>query len=169
MVSRCTNNYGPNQFPEKVVPLFIINALEDEPLPLYDGGTQVRDWLRVDDHCRALLLLLRRGEAGCVYNIGANQDPEVPNKELTTMILRGCGKPETLIRPVVGLRPGHDQRYAVDTTKIRALGWAPHADLEQGIADTVRWYRENRDWWEPIRSGEYLDYYRKHYRLESVG
>ena len=100
MLSRCTNNYGPNQFPEKMIPLFIINALEDEPLPLYDGGTQVRDWLRVEDHCRALLLLLRRGEAGEIYNIGANQAPEVPNKELTRMILGGCGKPDSLIRPV---------------------------------------------------------------------
>ncbi|MCP4007484.1 MAG: dTDP-glucose 4,6-dehydratase [bacterium] len=168
IVSRCTNNYGPYQFPEKMIPLFVINALSDEALPLYDGGTQVRDWLRVEDHCRALLLLLQRGESGQVYNVGANQDPEVPNKELTEMILRCCGKPDSLIRPVEGLRPGHDQRYAVDTAKIRALGWSPQADLQEGVARTVAWYDENRDWWEPIRSGEYLDYYRKHYGQDSA-
>ncbi len=168
IVSRCTNNYGPYQFPEKMIPLFVINALSDEALPLYDGGTQVRDWLRVEDHCRALLLLLQRGESGQVYNVGANQDPEVPNKELTEMILRCCGKPDSLIQPVEGLRPGHDQRYAVDTAMIRALGWSPQADLQEGVARTVAWYEENRDWWEPIRSGEYLDYYRKHYGQDSA-
>ncbi len=155
MVSRCTNNYGPYQYPEKVIPLFIINALEDEPLPLYDGGTQVRDWLRVEDHCRGLHLLLRSGEPGEIYNIGANQDPEVPNRELTELILDTLGKPHSVIRPVEGLRPGHDQRYAVDTRTIRALGWEPELDLQRGIANAVAWYRERRDWWEPIRSGAY--------------
>lgn len=163
LVSRCTNNYGPYQYPEKIIPVFITNALQNEPLPLYDGGTQVRDWLRVEDHCRALLLLLRRGTAGEVYNIGANQTPEVTNAELTKMILARTGRPETLIRPVAGLRPGHDHRYAVDTAKIRALGWRPEADLEAGIAKTVAWYTERRDWWEPIKSGEYREYYQKHY------
>ncbi len=163
LVSRCTNNYGPYQYPEKVIPVFITNALDDEPLPLYDGGTQVRDWLRVEDHCRALLLLLNRGLAGEIYNVGANQMPEVTNRELTAMILRLTGKPETLIKPVTGLRPGHDHRYAVDTAKIRALGWRPEADLEAGIAKTVAWYAERRDWWEPIKSGEYREYYQKHY------
>ena len=163
LVSRCTNNYGPYQYPEKVIPVFITNALDNEPLPLYDGGTQVRDWLRVEDHCRALLLLLRRGSAGEIYNIGANQTPEVTNRELTKLILECTGRPETLIRPVQGLRPGHDHRYAVDTSKLRALGWRPEADLGAGIAKTVAWYTERRDWWEPIKSGEYREYYQKHY------
>lgn len=166
MVSRCTNNYGPYHYPEKLVPLFITNALDDEPLPLYDGGTQIRDWLYVDDHCRALLLLLREGSAGEVYNIGANQDPERTNGELTRIILGAVGKPESLIRPVEGLRPGHDQRYAVDTRKLRALGWTPRVDIEAGVARTVEWYRTRRDWWEPLKSGEYLEFYREHYRLE---
>jgi dTDP-glucose 4,6-dehydratase len=143
--------------------VFITNALEGEPLPLYDGGTQVRDWLRVEDHCHALLLLLRSGTAGEIYNIGANQTPEVTNLELTRMILSCVGQPESLIRPVQGLRPGHDHRYAVDTTKLRALGWRPGADLAAGIAKTVAWYTERRDWWEPIKSGEYREYYQKHY------
>ena len=163
LVSRCTNNYGPFQYPEKVIPVFITNALDDEPLPLYDGGTQIRDWLRVEDHCRALHLLLRSGTAGEVYNIGANQTPEVTNRELTAMILSCCRKADSLIRPVNGLRPGHDQRYAVDTAKIRALGWRPELDLAGGIEKTARWYAERRDWWEPIKSGEYREYYRKHY------
>jgi dTDP-glucose 4,6-dehydratase len=163
VVSRCTNNYGPHQYPEKMIPLFITNALDDEPLPLYDGGTQVRDWLRVEDHCRALLLLLERGEAGQIYNIGANQDPEINNRELTNMILRCLDKPERLIRPVEGLRPGHDQRYAVDTGRIRALGWAPRLDLHSGIEETVAWYRDRRDWWEPLKSGEYRKFYERHY------
>jgi len=163
LVSRCTNNYGPYQYPEKVIPVFITNALDGEPLPLYDGGTQVRDWLRVEDHCRALLLLLRRGTKGEIYNIGANQTPEVTNLELTRMILSHTSRPESLIKPVQGLRPGHDHRYAVDTSKIRALGWSPEADLAAGIAKTVAWYSENRAWWEPIKSGEYREYYQKHY------
>ena len=169
LVSRCTNNYGPYQYPEKLIPLFMTNAIEDEPVPLYDGGTQVRDWLRVEDHCRALLLLLQRGESGQVYNVGANQDPEVPNIELTHMILDALDKPESLIQPVEGLRPGHDQRYAVDTSKIRALGWEPELDVRGGIEKTASWYRERRDWWGPIRSGAYREYYEEHYgtRLKS--
>jgi dTDP-glucose 4,6-dehydratase len=163
MVSRCTNNYGPYQYPEKLVPLFITNAIEQRPLPLYDGGTQVRDWLRVEDHCRALRLLLAQGGSGEIYNIGANQSPEVSNRELTGMILRELGRPESLIQPVNGLRPGHDQRYAVDTAKIRALGWAPQMGLEAGIAQTVRWYAERTDWWEPIKSGAYRRFYESHY------
>jgi dTDP-glucose 4,6-dehydratase len=163
VVSRCTNNYGPYQYPEKLIPLFICNALCDEPLPLYDGGTQVRDWLRVEDHCRALLLLLREGRSGEIYNVGANQDPEVNNGEITQLILRATGKSDSLIRPVSGLRPGHDQRYAVATRKLRELGWRPRLDLESGIDETVKWYRERRDWWEPLRSGEYRAFYEKHY------
>jgi dTDP-glucose 4,6-dehydratase len=163
VLSRCTNNYGPYQYPEKLIPLFICNALEDEPLPLYDGGTQVRDWLRVEDHCRALWLLLERGRSGETYNVGANQDPEVSNAQVTALILRATGKPDSLIRPVSGLRPGHDQRYAVETAKLRALGWAPRLDLADGIAETVEWYRARRDWWEPLRSREYREFYERHY------
>jgi dTDP-glucose 4,6-dehydratase len=163
IVSRCTNNYGPYQYPEKVVPLFVTNALDDELLPLYDGGSQVRDWLRVEDHCSALLLILREGRSGEIYNIGANQDPEVPNRELTELILRSLGKSVDLIRPVEGLRPGHDQRYAVDTQKIRTLGWAPQRDLIEGITETIAWYRDHRDWWEPLKSGEYREFYERHY------
>jgi dTDP-glucose 4,6-dehydratase len=169
IVSRCTNNYGPYQYPEKLLPLFITNAMQDEPLPLYDGGTQIRDWLWVDDHCQALLLLLREGQAGEIYNVGANQDPEITNGELTHILLRLLGKPESLIHPVDGLRPGHDQRYAVDTSKVRALGWAPSVELEEGIERTVTWYQARRDWWEPIKSGEYRAYYRRHYRFEAKG
>ena len=163
LVSRCTNNYGPFQYPEKVIPLFITNALEDEPIPLYDGGTQVRDWLRVEDHCRALLLLLREGRSGEIYNVGANQAPEISNRELTDLILRYLDKPASLIKPVSGPRPGHDQRYAVGTAKIRALGWEPTADLEAGLAATVRWYEQRRDWWQPIKSGAYREFYEKMY------
>jgi dTDP-glucose 4,6-dehydratase len=169
VVTRCTNNYGPYHYPEKIVPLFITNALEDEPLPLYDGGTQIRDWLHVEDHCRALLLLLERGRSGEIYNVGANQEPEVPNRDLTRMILGITGRPESLIRPVEGLRPGHDQRYAVDTGKLRGLGWAPRVGLREGMERTVEWFEERRDWWEPLKSGEYLEFYRKHYRIEEPG
>lgn len=167
VVSRCTNNYGPFQYPEKVVPLFVTNALDDRPVPLYDGGTQIRDWLWVEDHCSALLLLLREGRSGEIYNVGANQDPEVTNGELTRMILRAAGKPESLIENVRGLRPGHDQRYAVDTSKLRTLGWAPRLELEAGIERTVEWYAQHRDWWEPLKSGEYLEYYRRHYHHDT--
>lgn len=167
IVSRCTNNYGPYQYPEKIVPLFITNAMQDEPLPLYDGGTQIRDWLYVEDHCRAVLLLAREGRSGEIYNVGAGSEPEVTNAELTSMILRKLDKPETLVRPVQGLRPGHDQRYAVDTRKLRGLGWTPRVGLEEGLDRTIEWYRARRDWWEPIKSGEYRTFYRRHYGLES--
>lgn len=169
IVSRCTNNYGPYQYPEKVIPLFVTNALQDEPLPLYDGGTQVRDWLRVEDHCRALLLLLREGSPGEVYNVGAGQDPEISNRELTELILRTVGKPLSLVEPVSGLRPGHDQRYAVDASKLRALGWTPTADLEEGLVRTAEWYRDRRDWWEPLKSGAYREYYRQQYGALRAG
>jgi dTDP-glucose 4,6-dehydratase len=163
MVSRCTNNYGPFQYPEKLIPLFITNALDSLALPLYDGGGQVRDWLRVEDHCEALLLLLEKGEAGEIYNVGANQDPERSNLAITEMILAETDASPSLIEHRHGLRPGHDQRYAVSTEKIRSLGWAPRAGIEDGIAETVRWYAEHRDWWEKIKSGEYREYYEAHY------
>ncbi len=163
MVSRCTNNYGPFQYPEKLIPLFITNALDSLALPLYDGGGQVRDWLRVEDHCEALLLLLEKGEAGEIYNVGANQNPERSNLAITEMILAETGASPSLIEHRHGLRPGHDQRYAVSTEKIRSLGWTPQAGIEDGIAETVRWYAEHRDWWGKIKSGEYREYYEAHY------
>lgn len=163
VVSRCTNNYGPHQYPEKLIPLFITNALDGLPLPLYDGGGQVRDWLRVEDHCDALRLILEQGRPGEIYNVGANQEPERSNAEVTAIILACTSRPASLIEHRHGLRPGHDQRYAVDTGKIRALGWRPRADLERGIADTVQWYTEHRDWWEKLKTTEYRAFYEGHY------
>ena len=163
MVSRCTNNYGPYQYPEKLIPLFITNALDSLPLPLYDGGGQIRDWLRVEDHCEALLLILDRGSEGEIYNVGANQDPERTNLEVTEMILACTGAPSSLIEHRHGLRPGHDQRYAVATRKLRGLGWSPQADIERGIEATVAWYADHRDWWEKIKSGAYREFYEAHY------
>ena len=163
MVSRCTNNYGPYQYPEKLIPLFITNALDGLPLPLYDGGGQIRDRLRVEDHCEALLLLLEQGIRGEIYNVGANQDPERSNLEITRMILAATDASPTLIEDRHGLRPGHDQRYAVSTGKLRALGWSPRAEIERGIEETVRWYADNRDWWVQIKSGAYREFYESHY------
>ena len=168
VVSRCTNNYGPFQYPEKLIPLFITNALDGQPLPLYDGGSQIRDWLRVEDHCEALLLLLERGESGEIYNVGANQDPERSNAEVTQMILEAIGHSQSQIEDRTGLRPGHDQRYAVSTQKIRALGWSPKEDLAEGIDATVRWYSDHRAWWEPLKSGEYRAFYEAHYGKRST-
>ena len=163
LVSRCTNNYGPYQYPEKMIPLFITNALEGLPLPLYDGGTQIRDWLRVEDHCEAILLLLASGASGEVYNVGANQEPEKTNAEVTQMILDCLGHSESVVEPRLGLRPGHDQRYAVSTEKIRALGWKPRRDFLEGIEETVRWYSDHRTWWMPLKSGEYRAFYDAQY------
>jgi len=163
MVSRCTNNYGPYQYPEKMIPLFITNALDSIPIPLYDGGGQIRDWLRVEDHCEALLLILEKGSAGEIYSVGANQDPERTNLEVTEMILACTGARDSLIEHRHGLRPGHDQRYAVATGKIRGLGWSPQADIEEGVAATVRWYTGHREWWEKIKSGAYREFYEAHY------
>jgi dTDP-glucose 4,6-dehydratase len=161
IITRCSNNYGPYQFPEKVIPLFIANALEDKPVPLYGDGLNVRDWIHVHDHCRALLKVLSEGRAGEVYNIGGNA--EITNLELTRTVLKLLDKPESLIKRVKD-RPGHDRRYAMDISKIRReLGWAPEYSFERGIAETVRWYRENRPWWEEVRSGQYMDYYKKWY------
>jgi len=148
IVTRASNNYGPYQFPEKVIPLFITNALEDMQLPLYGDGLNVRDWLHVEDHCRAVDLVIERGVDGEVYNIGGGN--EVPNLELTKRILELVGKPDTLIRPVAD-RLGHDRRYALDTTKLRTLGWAPRHAFADGLAATVEWYRANPWWWGPIK------------------
>jgi len=161
LVSRACNNYGPNQYPEKMLPLFSTNALDDGPLPVYGDGMQIRDWLHVADHCRALLLLLERGEPGGVYNIGASE--ERTNLEVVRLILDTLGKPESLIRHVED-RPGHDRRYSLRSERIRAMGWRPEVAFEEGIGDTVRWYRDNRAWWEPIRrSADFRAYYDAQY------
>ena len=163
MITRCTNNYGPHQFPEKLVPLFITNLLEGKKVPLYDGGTQIRDWLFVTDHCSAVDLVLRKGTLGEAYDIAAENEPEVTNREITVMVLELLGQDEGMIEPVSGLRPGHDQRYAVDSSKIRSLGWKPSVSLKQGLAQTVKWYQEHKDWWKRVKTGEYQEYYKKQY------
>lgn len=162
MITRCTNNYGPYQYPEKIVPLFITNALEGKPLPVYGDGGQIRDWLHVQDHCRAIDLVLHQGKPGEVYNIGAEQQPEVTNLELTKQIIRQTGAPESLITFVKD-RPGHDVRYAVNSAKIRALGWQPAFRFADGLQETVAWYRDNEAWWKKIKSGEYAAWYAKQY------
>ena len=162
LVTRASNNYGPNQFPEKVIPLFITNAIDERPLPLYGDGLNVRDWLHVDDHCRGLDLLIDRGEPGHVYNIGGGN--EVRNVDLTRRILELTGRPATLIQPVAD-RPGHDRRYALDTTKLRALGWTPQVPFDAGLAATVEWYRRNEWWWRPIKEQDaaFRAYYETQY------
>lgn len=160
IVTRAANNIGPYQYPEKVVPLFVTNALEDKELPLYGDGLQVRDYMHVYDHCRALALLIDKGEPGEIYNIGAGN--ELRNVDMTKLILQEVGKPESLIKHVAD-RPGHDRRYAVDTSKLRGLGWRPEYDAEQALRDTIHWYMENRNWWAPIKSGEFRKYYERMY------
>jgi dTDP-glucose 4,6-dehydratase len=161
IVTRASNNYGPYQFPEKVIPLFVTNAIDGVPVPLYGDGLNVRDWLHVDDHCRAIDLLVAQGEPGEVYNIGGGN--EVPNIELTQRILALTGRPASLIRPVAD-RPGHDRRYALDTAKLRGLGWAPRVPFDAGLEATVAWYRDNDWWWRPIKEGD--DAYRAYYRAQ---
>ena len=156
-VSRCSNNYGPWQFPEKLIPLMIANALQDKPLPVYGTGKNVRDWLYVEDHCKAIDLILRKGKPGEIYNIGGNHEME--NITLVRRICQELGKPESLITYVTD-RKGHDLRYAIDAGKLqRELGWQPKTGFDEGIGRTIRWYLENRDWWENIVSGEYKEYY----------
>jgi dTDP-glucose 4,6-dehydratase len=162
IITRASNNYGPYQFPEKIVPLFITNALDDLPLPLYGDGQNERDWLHVSDHCRALDVLIERGKPGEVYNVGGGN--HVRNADLTRRILELVGKPESLIRHVTD-RLGHDRRYSLDATKARSLGWGPAIALEQGLADTVEWYRRNEWWWRPIKEGDpgFKAYYQTQY------
>lgn len=158
-ISRCSNNYGPYQFPEKLIPLMIANALNDKPLPVYGEGLNVRDWLYVRDHCRAIDLILRSGRVGEIYNIGGHN--EMCNIDIVRLICRELGKPENLITHVTD-RKGHDMRYAIDPTKIHTeLGWLPETRFEDGIKRTIRWYLDNRPWLEKIISGEYQNYYRK--------
>jgi dTDP-glucose 4,6-dehydratase len=161
MITRSSNNYGPYQFPEKVIPLFITNALENKPLPLYGDGKNVRDWIYVEDNCSAIDMVLRKGKLGEVYNIGGQC--ERMNIEITGAILEELDKPKSLITYVKD-RPGHDRRYALDIRKIRKeLGWKPGYTFEQGIKKTIDWYLENKEWWERVKSGEYLKFYKKHY------
>jgi dTDP-glucose 4,6-dehydratase len=160
MIARASNNYGPYQYPEKIVPLFVTNAIDDEPLPLYGDGLQVRDWLFVLDHCDAIAHILERGTPGETYNIGG--DRELTNLELTRTILGLLGKPSSLIRSVPD-RPGHDRRYSLDSSKLRSLGWRPAHAFEDALRATVDWYLAHEGWWRPLKSGEYLDYYRRQY------
>lgn len=161
LITRASNNYGPNQYPEKLIPLFITNAIENKPLPLYGDGLNVRDWLYVTDHCRGIDTVLRQGKFGEVYNIGGNE--ERTNIEVTKMILNELGKSEDLIKPVKD-RPGHDKRYALSCEKLQALGWKPEVTFEEGLRKTVQWYLKNEKWWKPLKSGEFLEYYKKQYQ-----
>ncbi len=162
LITRASNNYGPYQFPEKVIPLFVTNAIDDIPVPLYGDGRNVRDWLHVDDHCRALDLIIERGENGEVYNIGGGND--IMNVDLTHRILGALGKPASLIKPVAD-RPGHDRRYSLDTAKLRALDWQPQVPFEEGLSATVEWYRANAWWWRPIKEQDpaFRSYYQAQY------
>ena len=161
-ISRCSNNYGPYQFPEKLIPLMIANALHDKPLPVYGEGLNVRDWLYVADHCKAIDLIIHKGREGQVYNIGGHN--EMRNIDIVKGICKALGKPESLITYVAD-RKGHDMRYAIDPTKIsKELGWLPETSFAGGLEKTIAWYLENKQWWQPIVSGEYQDYYRRMYR-----
>ena len=161
IITRCSNNYGPYQFPEKLIPLFISNALEDKPLPIYGAGTNVRDWIHVLDHCRGIDAALRKGEVGQVYNFGGNS--EMQNIEITRALLKLLKKPESLIKYVTD-RPGHDLRYAIDCRKAEAeLGWKPETEFQAGLEATIKWYQDNLDWVNRIRSGKYRQYYDQQY------
>jgi dTDP-glucose 4,6-dehydratase len=160
VITRCSNNFGPYQYPEKLIPLFVTNALQNHSLPIYGDGKNVRDWIHVDDHCDAILFLLERGGDGEAYNIGGGN--ERTNLAITDFILTYLKKSHTL-KSFVPDRPGHDRRYSLDCSKIAALGWQPKHPLEPALANTIDWYAENRWWWEKLKSGEYLEYYRNHY------
>jgi len=160
LICRSSNNYGPFQHPEKLIPLCILNALAGDPLPLYGDGMQVRNWLYVEDNCAALDVVLERGEAGAVYNVGGPD--ELPNIEVVRTILELTGRDESLIDHAT-YRPGHDRRYSLASSRVKALGWEPAVGFAEGLERTVGWYRDNAWWWEPIRSGEYRDYYERHY------
>ena len=160
VVTRGSNNFGPHQYPEKVIPLFITNALDNKPLPLYGDGLNVRDWIYVLDHCEAIDLMLLEGQDGETYNVGG--DRELTNLELTETILDMMGKPRSLIQ-LVEDRPGHDRRYSLDSSKIHEVGWRPRRRFEEALERTVRWYTENRWWWEKLKTGEYESYYQKQY------
>lgn len=160
-ISRCSNNYGPYHFPEKLIPLMIINALNDKPLPVYGDGLNVRDWLYVEDHCKAIDMIIHADCVGEIYNVGGHN--EMANIDIVKLILKELGKPESLIEFVED-RKGHDRRYAIDPTKIKTqLGWEPETKFENGIVKTIKWYLDHKDWWEEIISGDYQNYYEKMY------
>ncbi len=164
-ISRCSNNYGPYQFPEKLIPLMITNALNDKPLPVYGKGENVRDWLYVEDHCKAIDLIIHKGRVGEIYNIGGHN--EMKNIDIVKIICKALGKPESLITYVAD-RKGHDMRYAIDPTKIHSeLGWLPETKYSNGIEKTIKWYMDSKPWWEEIVSGEYQSYYEKMYGVRS--
>jgi dTDP-glucose 4,6-dehydratase len=161
LVTRASNNYGPYQFPEKLIPLMISNAFEDKPLPIYGDGMQIRDWLYVDDHCRAILAVIERGREGQIYNIGGSR--ALPNLEVVRKILAAAGKPESLMTTVTD-RPGHDRRYALSSEKLmRETGWAAQVPFEEGLRETIEWYRANPGWIARVKSGEYQSYYQSNY------
>jgi dTDP-glucose 4,6-dehydratase len=161
-ITRGSNTYGPNQYPEKFIPLFATNALDGEPLPLYGDGRQVRDWLFVDDHCAGIEFVLHEGAPGEVYNVGGGDEHE--NIDVAGRIIELAGADRTLLRSVPD-RPGHDRRYSLDSSKLRGLGWTPQKQFDEGLRETVEWYRDNRAWWEPIKSGEYREYYERQYAV----
>lgn len=160
VITRGSNTFGPRQYPEKLIPLFITNAMEGKSLPVYGDGQQVRDWIYMDDHCAGIWTALERGAAGEIYNVGGGH--EVPNLDITNRIVALTAADPSLITYVED-RPGHDRRYSLDTTKLRGLGWAPAHSFDEALQATVAWYTDRRDWWEPIKSGEYLDYYTAQY------
>jgi dTDP-glucose 4,6-dehydratase len=165
-VTRASNNYGPYQFPEKLIPLMISNALEDQPLPIYGDGQQVRDWLYVDDHARAILTVIERGRSGEIYNIGGSR--ALPNLDVVRKILAAVGKPESLMQTVKD-RPGHDRRYALSTQKlVRETGWQARVPFEEGLRATIDWYRSNAAWTARVKSGEYQNYYQSNYGGRAV-
>jgi dTDP-glucose 4,6-dehydratase len=163
IITRASNNFGPYQYPEKLIPLFVTNAIEDKPLPLYGDGHNIRDWLFVEDHCRAIDFIIEHGKVGEVYNIAGGNEEE--NIEITNMILDFLGKPKSLIRYVED-RLGHDRRYSLDSTKLQNLGWKRRYKFEEALEKTIQWYVDNKEWWKSLKSGEYLEFYKKHYKME---
>jgi dTDP-glucose 4,6-dehydratase len=163
IITRASNNFGPYQYPEKLIPLFVTNAIEDKPLPLYGDGHNIRDWLFVEDHCRAIDFIIEHGKVGEVYNIAGGNEEE--NIEITNMILDFLGKPKSLIRYVED-RLGHDRRYSLDSTKLQNLGWKRRYKFEEALEKTIQWYVDNKEWWKSLKSGEYLEFYKKHYKVE---
>lgn len=163
VISRCTNNYGPYQYPEKMLPLFVTNLVQKKKVPVYGDGQQIRDWLHVDDHCRAIDVVLAQGVRGEIYNVGANHHPEWTNLRVTEIILDELKQDASMIEHVQD-RPGHDRRYAVDTTKLELLGWKPTVAAEDGLRRTVRWYKDHPEWWQAILSGAFKQYYQQQYR-----
>ena len=163
LITRSSNNFGPYQYPEKLIPLFITNAIDDEMLPLYGDGMNVRDWLYVLDNCEAIDMVLRKGEPGMIYNIGG--DNERTNVEITRKILQLLGKSDNLIKPVKD-RPGHDRRYSIASDKVKALGWAADTSFERALADTVKWYQDNQSWWRPLKDKKFKEFYDLHYGKE---